>query len=186
MPRRPIKHKLESAVQRFLNANKTGTGFASVPMLNSYGYAIGDNTAVPKVQPPFPFVTIMASTTADAEIPGVASYNLEIVYHTDSTLTPAQRITATETIEEIHRLMTQPPDDAATWSDGNREGGAFKAYANKPNTGTDTRDASAKPLHVYDIMPESDATQLAQGEHTWNDTLSYTGTAQTMDNQGDA
>ena len=182
---RPLKHKLESAVQRFLNANKTGTGFATIPLLNSYGLSITDDTAVAKEQPPFPFVTIMASTTADEDLAGVAAFRLEIAYYSDTAATPAQRIANTETMEEIHRLMTQPPDDTATWSNANREGGAFRTYANKPLTGTDNRHASAKTLHVYDIMPDSDATQLAQGEHTWNDSLIYTGTAQTMDSQGE-
>lgn len=173
-----LKIKLEHAAFAWLLAGATGSDYDGTDFYCSYGgKPTDDDGTVPPEQPPFPFVTIMAVTSPDDVLPGVAQFELRVMYHSDAQDSIGSRRSRMAALEAMKARMLQPPDDDATWSDSNPEGGALLTFANKP-VGTDSRDSWRVPLHIYRIEQQSDPSRMA--ERIFEDELVFIGTAQTM------
>lgn len=187
---RPLKQKLALAAMAYINANKTGSPFASIQLVTGASTTLAQEAAYDAggtfgevTEPDPPYIAFNVVTLADPELPGVASFELVIHLKTYATVEddegePGSRFEAESIIRAIYDLMMKPTNDAAAFSDSNLECAAFTAYANKP-TGTDSRETFRKPLHVYRMWHTAAPSLFEQDE--WHDQIVFAGHAQDMD-----
>lgn len=181
-----FKRKLENALCLFLASKQTGSTWAGIPLLHSQGHAVGQEVSAPddeSATPPLPYVSIIATAVADPEMPEVFEARIELDFNTDALTTAEERSTVAAQLAAIHQVIIAPVDEDQTWSDGNPVGGQFLAFANHPTSGSDTRNAAARPLHLYYLWPDSDPSSLASAERSFNHTLVYQVIGQDMDDR---
>jgi len=187
---RPLKRKLSLAVLAYINANKTGTPFASLTLVSGASTTIAQEVAFDAggdvgdvTEPVPPYLVVDAVAVADPYLPGVASFELMIHLKTlatveDSDGDPSTRAEADDILRAVYDLIMTPTNDAAAFSDSNLECGALLTYANKPE-GTDSRPTFRKPLHIYRMWHETAPTMY--DTDAWHDQLVFAGHAQDMD-----
>jgi len=186
---RPLKRKLENAVLRWLDTNKAGTSYAAIPLYSSGGTTLADEAAIdanqqpqPTSEPPVPFIAVYCEIEIDPDLPGVAAVTVTAHLKTEGTGPSSDRNDADAVLRGVYDVLIRPPNDAAAFSDGNPEFGAFITFANLPDDpAPDLREAYRTPLHVYDLS--LGAFDTANDGDFWHDQVTITGTAQDMNNR---
>lgn len=189
---RPLKRKLTLALLAYLDSRKSGLAYADITLVTGAGTTLAQETAFDAdatetgeiAEPLPPYLAVEVLCQADPDLPGVVSF--EAVLHVKTLATveneegePSSRFDADAILRDAHNVLMTPTNDAAAFSDSNRECAAFCSYASKPG-GSDTRPTFRKPLHVYDMWHTS-SPSLFDGD-AWHDQLVFAGVAQDMDN----
>jgi hypothetical protein len=182
---RPLRRKLENLVLAFLDHHKTGKAYASVTMTTGGGTTLADEIALDAsttpestAEPGTPFLAVQVETTPDPDLPGVATAQIILHLKSDGTAEDAHRNATDAILRDLYDVLIQPPDDAAAFTDANKEFGALRVFANKP-AGSDTRPTYRKPLHLYNAWLQS-MPNAFDGDH-WHDQIILTAHAQDMD-----
>jgi hypothetical protein len=188
---RPLKRKLENALIAFLDASKAGTAFENTTLVSGHATSLADEIAldadpaavVAVEEPPMPYLVVFVQTRADADLPGVSSFELVCHYKHDATAPGQRRGDVDEILHALLDLITRPTDADSLTDDANQECGAFLAFANiDPDAeAPDTRPDYRRPLHVYDLSPTAENTLF--DDTAWHDQLSFAGVAQDLNSR---
>ena len=164
----PLRRKLEEAITGYLKANSATTGIASSQVF------AGASTSEPTGDY---LVVSMGTLQPDPDLPQVKHGKLTLTYYSAASKDGTERTAVDTAIEKLDTFMMKPPDDDATWSDGNKEAGVLRAALNKPASGPDSR--TIKPLHIDYIGPSEESNDA--DNEGWTDQLVYDVIAQPMD-----
>lgn len=182
---RPLRRKLENAVLKWLDSQKTGKAYADLTGYTSSGTTLADEAALDAsttpadtAEPVVPFFVCQVSCTPDPDLPGVAAVEIVLHLKTDGTVAGANRLTTDAIIRDLYDVLIMPPNDAAAFDDANKEFAALRTFANKPG-GSDTRQAYRTPLHIYNLWLTGTAS--LQDDEFWHDQILLGGHAQDMD-----
>lgn len=163
-----LSAKILAAITGYLQANAATIGIASDHIHS------GTSTSEPSGD----FLVVsLGKLEPHPELPQVKGGKLSLTYHSAGTVGGSERAGVDAILEKLDTFLMKPPDDNATWSQGNPEAGALLAALNKPASGPDSR--TIKPLHFYYFGPSEESNDA--DTEGWQDQLSYDLIAQPMD-----
>jgi hypothetical protein len=163
-----LRRKLEKVCLAFLKAN-AGKQLKNLTRLEGHE----------NVEPDLPYLVCYVSDAKphDDLPPECGVKTCSIVFHLKTSANDEERAKADARMSELEDTILAPLDDSAPISDENKLGGSFLSFANKPESGDDTRAITG--IHVYDFFPADDLDSM-DGEQ-WHDQLVLTATAQDFD-----
>jgi hypothetical protein len=178
---RTLQQRLSLAVLKFLDQNKSGTAYATVPTFTGNGTSLAGEIAgdPPVTEPPVPMIACAVNMTRNEELAGV--YDVQITLHlkTDGEGEESSRMQAEEILSDLRAVIACPVNTNLIVSDSNREFGMFLSFTNLPSVAPDNRPAYITPIHVYDLREESAPTDFI--DNIWHDQIAIVGIAQEMD-----